>query len=69
MPEHLANLCHRSSIAQHRRRQRVAEQMSALVARGNVGTRQSGMPLFRLADLSAHADLLAVARDEERPAS
>ncbi len=29
-----------------------------------LGTRQSGMPLFRLADLAAHSDLLAAARDD-----
>jgi ATP-dependent DNA helicase RecG len=29
-----------------------------------LGTRQSGMPEFRLADLAVHADLLAVARDD-----
>jgi ATP-dependent DNA helicase RecG len=29
-----------------------------------LGTRQSGMPEFRLADLSAHADLVAMARDD-----
>jgi ATP-dependent DNA helicase RecG len=31
-----------------------------------LGTRQSGMPEFRLADLSAHGDLLATARDDAR---
>lgn len=29
-----------------------------------LGTAQSGLPLFRLADLSLHSDLLAVARDD-----
>ena len=29
-----------------------------------LGTRQSGLPVFRLADLAIHADLLAVARDD-----
>jgi ATP-dependent DNA helicase RecG len=31
-----------------------------------LGVRQSGMPEFRLADLAAHADLLAAARDDAR---
>lgn len=31
-----------------------------------LGTRQSGMPEFRLADLSVHGDLLAAARDDAR---
>ena len=31
-----------------------------------LGTRQSGLPDFRLADLAAHADLLAAARDDAR---
>ena len=29
-----------------------------------LGVRQSGLPVFRLADLTAHAELLAVARDD-----
>ena len=29
-----------------------------------MGTRQSGLPVFRLADLAAHADLLSIARDD-----
>ena len=29
-----------------------------------LGTRQSGLPQFRLADLAAHADLMAIARDD-----
>ena len=29
-----------------------------------LGTAQSGLPLFRLADLSVHGDLLATARDD-----
>jgi ATP-dependent DNA helicase RecG len=29
-----------------------------------LGTRQSGLPEFRLADLTAHAELLAAARDD-----
>jgi ATP-dependent DNA helicase RecG len=31
-----------------------------------LGTRQSGLPEFFLADLSIHGDLLAVARDDSR---
>jgi len=31
-----------------------------------LGTLQSGIPLFRLADLAVHADLLAAARDDAR---
>jgi len=31
-----------------------------------LGTKQSGLPGFRLADLSAHGPLLALARDEAR---
>jgi len=44
---------------------RIAEEDLRLRGSGELlGTRQSGMPLFRLADLAAHADLLAVARDD-----
>jgi ATP-dependent DNA helicase RecG len=43
----------------------IAEQDLRLRGAGELlGTRQSGMPLFRLADLAAHSDLLAVARDD-----
>ncbi len=43
----------------------IAEEDLRLRGSGELlGTRQSGMPLFRLADLTAHADLLAVARDD-----
>ncbi|HEX4301256.1 MAG TPA: ATP-dependent DNA helicase RecG [Rhizomicrobium sp.] len=43
----------------------IAEEDLRLRGAGELlGTRQSGMPEFRLADLSAHADLLAVARDD-----
>jgi ATP-dependent DNA helicase RecG len=43
----------------------IAEEDLRLRGSGELlGTRQSGMPLFRLADLAAHADLLAVARDD-----
>ena len=31
-----------------------------------LGTRQSGFPEFRLADLAVHSDLLATARDDAR---
>ena len=31
-----------------------------------LGTRQSGLPEFRLADLSTHSELLQVARDDAR---
>jgi ATP-dependent DNA helicase RecG len=43
----------------------IAEEDLRLRGAGELlGTRQSGMPEFRLADLSVHADLLAVARDD-----
>jgi ATP-dependent DNA helicase RecG len=43
----------------------IAEEDLRLRGAGELlGTRQSGMPEFRLADLSAHADLLAVARND-----
>ena len=43
----------------------IAEEDLRLRGAGELlGTRQSGMPLFRLADLAAHSDLLAVARDD-----
>ena len=43
----------------------IAEEDLRLRGAGErLGTRQSGMPLFRLADLSAHSDLLAAARDD-----
>ena len=43
----------------------IAEEDLRLRGAGDLlGTQQSGMPLFRLADLAAHADLLAVARDD-----
>jgi len=46
---------------------RIAEEDLRLRGAGEVlGTRQSGMPDFRLADLSAHAELLAMARDDAR---
>jgi ATP-dependent DNA helicase RecG len=46
---------------------RIAEEDLRLRGGGEVlGTRQSGLPEFRLADLVAHADLLQVARDDAR---
>jgi ATP-dependent DNA helicase RecG len=46
---------------------RIAEEDLRLRGAGEVlGTRQSGMPTFRLADLAAHEDLLAIANDDAR---
>jgi ATP-dependent DNA helicase RecG len=46
---------------------RIAEEDLRLRGAGEVlGTRQSGMPEFRLADLAAHGELLAAARDDAR---
>jgi ATP-dependent DNA helicase RecG len=46
---------------------RIAEEDLRLRGAGEVlGTRQSGMPTFRLADLAAHHDLLDIARDEAK---
>ncbi|MFN0043703.1 MAG: ATP-dependent DNA helicase RecG [Alphaproteobacteria bacterium] len=46
---------------------RIAEEDLRLRGAGEMlGTRQSGLPAFRLADLAAHADLLEVARDDAR---
>ncbi|MGH6811984.1 MAG: ATP-dependent DNA helicase RecG [Methylocella sp.] len=46
---------------------RIAEEDLRLRGEGEVlGTKQSGLPEFRLADLSAHASLLTLARDEAR---
>ena len=44
---------------------RIAEEDLRLRGAGEVlGTRQSGLPEMRLADLAIHGDLLAVARDD-----
>jgi len=46
---------------------RIAEEDLKLRGAGEIlGTRQSGLPEFKLADLAAHADLMAVARDDSR---
>jgi ATP-dependent DNA helicase RecG len=46
---------------------RIAEEDLCLRGAGEVlGTRQSGLPTFRLADLALHRDLLDVARDDVR---
>jgi ATP-dependent DNA helicase RecG len=46
---------------------RIAEEDLRLRGFGEVlGTRQSGMPELRLADLATHGDLIAVARDDAR---
>jgi ATP-dependent DNA helicase RecG len=46
---------------------RIAEEDLRLRGEGEVlGTKQSGLPGFRLADLSAHGPLLNLARDEAR---
>ncbi len=45
----------------------IAEQDLRLRGAGDMlGTRQSGLPSFRLADLDAHSELLAIARDDAR---
>ncbi|MCC7047720.1 MAG: ATP-dependent DNA helicase RecG, partial [Alphaproteobacteria bacterium] len=46
---------------------RIAEEDLRLRGAGELlGTRQSGLPEFRLANLDAHGDLLAVARDDAK---
>jgi ATP-dependent DNA helicase RecG len=46
---------------------RIAEEDLRLRGEGELlGTRQSGMPAFRMADLSAHGDLLEIARSDAR---
>lgn len=43
----------------------IAEKDLELRGTGEIlGTRQSGLPEFRLADIGAHADLLLTARDD-----
>ena len=45
----------------------IAEQDLRLRGAGDVlGTRQSGLPEFRLVDIDAHGELLAMARDDAR---
>jgi ATP-dependent DNA helicase RecG len=44
---------------------RIAEEDLRLRGAGEMlGTQQAGLPLFRMADLAAHGDLLAAARDD-----
>jgi ATP-dependent DNA helicase RecG len=46
---------------------RIAEEDLRLRGAGEMlGTRQSGLPVFKLADLAAHADLIEIARDDAR---
>ena len=46
---------------------RIAEEDLRLRGAGELlGTRQSGLPEFRIAELPAHADLLSIARDDAR---
>ena len=46
---------------------RIAEEDLRLRGGGEVlGTRQSGLPALRLADLARHAELIAVAHDDAR---
>jgi ATP-dependent DNA helicase RecG len=46
---------------------RIAEEDLRLRGAGEVlGTRQSGLPEFRLADLAVHGDLMEIARDDAR---
>ena len=45
----------------------IAEEDLRLRGAGEVlGTRQSGLPEFRLADLAIHGDLIATARDDAK---
>ncbi len=44
---------------------RIAEEDLRLRGAGEMlGTQQSGLPVFRIADLAIHGDLLAAARDD-----
>jgi ATP-dependent DNA helicase RecG len=46
---------------------RIAEEDLRLRGAGEVlGTRQSGLPAFKLADAAAHGDLIEIARDDAR---
>ena len=46
---------------------RIAEEDLRLRGAGEIlGTKQSGMPEFRLADMAAHADIITIARDDAR---
>ncbi|MEL0019625.1 MAG: helicase-related protein [Rickettsiales bacterium] len=46
---------------------RIAEEDLRLRGGGEIlGTKQSGLPAFRLADLAVHGDLLATARDDAK---
>jgi ATP-dependent DNA helicase RecG len=46
---------------------RIAEEDLRVRAAGEVlGTRQSGLPTLRLADLGVHEELVAIARDDTR---
>ncbi len=46
---------------------RIAEEDLRLRGAGELlGTRQSGLPQFKIADLAAHGDLLSIARDDAR---
>ncbi|WAJ30936.1 ATP-dependent DNA helicase RecG [Antarcticirhabdus aurantiaca] len=46
---------------------RIAEEDLRLRGEGDLlGTKQSGLPAFRIADLSQHGELLAIARDDAR---
>ena len=45
----------------------IAEKDLELRGAGEIlGTRQSGLPVFRVADIATHGELLAAARDDAR---